>query len=156
MSYKDFTDMPMWQKALEIGEDVFQITIDLPKSEDYGLTSQLRRASVSISANIAEAFGRSGNKDKAKFYDYSKGSAFETISLMYYGLKVGYFDSVKVEKCIELTREIIHEINKVKVYLLKQLSVKGYVSDYEVEYELSQSQSEPQPQSEPHSEPQQI
>jgi hypothetical protein len=74
---------------------------------------------------------------------------------MYYGLKVGYFDSVKVEKCIELTREIIHEINKVKVYLLKQLSVKGYVSDNEVEYELSQPQSEPHPQShsEPHSQP---
>jgi four helix bundle protein len=155
MSYKDFTDMPVWQKALEVGEIVFLMTSSLPKSEDYGLTSQLRRASVSISANIAEAFGRSGNKDKAKFYDYSKGSAFETISLMYYGLKVGYFDSVKVEKCIELTREIIHEINKVKVYLLKQLSVKGYVSDNEVEYELYQPQSEPQHQShsEPHSQP---
>ena len=137
---------------------VFLMTSELPKSEDYGLTSQLRRASVSISANIAEAFGRSGNKDKAKFYDYSKGSAFETISLMYYGLKVGYFDSVKVEKCIELTREIIHEINKVKVYILKQLSVKGYVSDYEVEYQLSQPQPEPQPQSEsqPQPQPQQI
>ena len=154
MSYKDFTDMPVWQKALEVGEMVFLMTSELPKSEDYGLTSQLRRASVSISANIAEAFGRSGNKDKAKFYDYSKGSAFETISLMYYGLKVGYFDSVKVEKCIELTREIIHEINKVKVYLLKQLSVKGYVSDYEVEYQLSQPQSEPQPQPQSHSHPQ--
>ena len=161
MSYKDFTDMPVWQKALEIGEMVFLMTSALPKSEDYGLTSQLRRASVSISANIAEAFGRTGNKDKAKFYDYSKGSAFETISLMYYGLKVGYFDSVKVEKCIELTREIIHEINKVKVYLLKQLSVKGYLSDYEVEYELSQSQTYSRPQhqsqaehqSEPQSQP---
>ena len=101
MSYKDFTDMPMWQRALEIGEDVFKITIDLPKSEDYGLTSQLRRASVSISANIAEAFGRSGNKDKAKFYDYSRGSAFETNSLLLYGLKVAYFQEDSVFDSIQ-------------------------------------------------------
>lgn len=54
--YKDFTDMPMWQLALEVGEIIFIQTNDLPKKEDYGLTSQIRRASVSISANIAEAF----------------------------------------------------------------------------------------------------
>ena len=53
--YKDFTEMPMWQIALEIGELVFKITINLPKKEDYGLTSQIRRASVSISANIGPA-----------------------------------------------------------------------------------------------------
>ena len=150
MSYNDFTNMPVWQKAIEIGEDVFRLTISLPKSEDYGLTSQLRRASVSISANIAEAFGRSGNKDKAKFYDYSRGSAFETNSLLLYGLKVGYFQENEVEGIIEKSRIVIHEINKVKSYLLKQLNVNGYASESEEIYELincqSQSQSEPQPQ----------
>ena len=137
MSYKNFTEMPMWQNALEIGEDVFRITVDLPKSEDYGLTSQLRRASVSISANIAEAFGRSGKKDKAKFYDYSRGSAFETNSLLLYGVKVGYFSEEEVSKIIEKSKLVIHDINKVKSFLLKQLSVQGYVSDNLVEYELS-------------------
>ena len=158
MSYNDFTNMPVWQKAIEIGEDVFRLTISLPKSEDYGLTSQLRRASVSISANIAEAFGRSGNKDKAKFYDYSRGSAFETNSLLLYGLKVGYFQENEVEGIIEKSRIVIHEINKVKSYLLKQLNVNGYASESEEIYELincqSQSQSEPQPQSQSQSQPQ--
>lgn len=149
MSFKDFTDMPVWQKALEIGEEVFRITVDLPKSEDYGLTSQLRRASVSISANIAEVFGRSGNKDKAKFYDYARGSAFETSSLLLYGLKIGYFQEDRVYNCIEKNKMIIHEINKVKSFLLKQSNVKGYVSDFQPEYELPQSQ--PQSQSQPHS-----
>ena len=46
--YIDFTDMPMWQLALEVGEIIFIQTNDLPKKEDYGLTSQIRRASVSI------------------------------------------------------------------------------------------------------------
>ena len=149
MSYNDFTDMPVWQRALEVGEDVFRMTSDLPKSEDYGLTSQLRRASVSISANIAEAFGRSGNKDKAKFYDYARGSAFETNSLLLYGLRVGYFKEVEVNNMIEKSKMVIHDINKVKSFLLKQISAKGYVSESEVEYELSQSQSQSQPQPQP-------
>ena len=149
MSYNDFTDMPVWQRALEVGEEVFRMTTDLPKSEDYGLTSQLRRASVSISANIAEAFGRTGNKDKAKFYDYARGSAFETNSLLLYGLRVGYFKEDEVNKLIEKSKKVIHDINKVKSYLLKQLSIKGYVSESEAEYELTQTQPQPQPQSHP-------
>jgi four helix bundle protein len=144
MSYNDFTDMPVWQRALEVGEEVFRMTSDLPKSEDYGLTSQLRRASVSISANIAEAFGRTGNKDKAKFYDYARGSAFETNSLLLYGLRVGYFKEDEVNKLIEKSKKVIHDINKVKSYLLKQLSIKGYVSESEAEYELTQPQPQPQ------------
>ena len=154
MSYNDFTDMPVWQKALEIGEDVFRLTITLPKSEDYGLTSQLRRASVSISANIAEAFGRSGNKEKAKFYDYSRGSVFETNSLLIYGLKVGYFQEAEVNLIIEKSKLVIHEINKVKSYLLKQVSEKGYVSESEEMYGLIDSQSQSQSQSEPQPQPQ--
>lgn len=154
MSYNDFTDMPVWQRALEVGEDVFRMTSDLPKSEDYGLTSQLRRASVSISANIAEAFGRTGNKDKAKFYDYSKGSAFETNSLLLYGVKVGYFNVDEVNLLIEKSKIVIHDINKVKSYLLKQLSVKGYISESEAEYELTQPQPQPQPESQPYTQPQ--
>ena len=141
--------MPVWQRALEVGEEVFRMTTDLPKSEDYGLTSQLRRASVSISANIAEAFGRTGNKDKAKFYDYARGSAFETNSLLLYGLRVGYFKEDEVNKLIEKSKKVIHDINKVKSYLLKQLSIKGYVSESEAEYELTQTQPQPQPQSHP-------
>ena len=146
--------MPVWQRALEVGEDVFRMTSDLPKSEDYGLTSQLRRASVSISANIAEAFGRTGNKDKAKFYDYSKGSAFETNSLLLYGVKVGYFNVDEVNLLIEKSKIVIHDINKVKSYLLKQLSVKGYISESEAEYELTQPQPQPQPESQPYTQPQ--
>ena len=66
--YKDFTETTFWKNAMQIAEVVFKFTNDLPRKEDYGLTSQLRRASVSISANIAEAYGRSSSADKSKFY----------------------------------------------------------------------------------------
>lgn len=55
---KDFTDMPVWNTAMELAVDIFNLTVKLPKSEDYALKSQLRRLAESISANIAEAFGR--------------------------------------------------------------------------------------------------
>ena len=122
--YKDFTDMPMWQLALEVGELIFVLTNDLPKKEDYGLTSQIRRASVSISANIAEAFGRTTAPDKNKFYDYARGSAFETKSLLLYGNKVGYFSNESTELLIEKINTNIHNLNKVKVTLSNKLNTK--------------------------------
>lgn len=122
--YQDFTDMPMWQLALEVGELIFKLTNDLPKKEDYGLTSQIRRASVSISANIAEAFGRTTTPDKNKFYDYARGSAFETKSLLLYGNKVGYFSNETSDLIIEKTNHIIHNLNKVKVTLSNKLNTK--------------------------------
>ncbi len=115
--YKDFTEMPVWKLAMEVAEQIFIITNDLPKKEDYGLTSQIRRASVSISANIAEAFGRSTSPDKNKFYDYARGSAFETKSLLIYGNKVGYFETESTHNLIEKLNVIIHNLNKVKLTL---------------------------------------
>jgi four helix bundle protein len=53
--YKSFKDMPVWQQAMEIAENVQKLTQGLPRSEDYGFTSQIRRSALSISANIAEA-----------------------------------------------------------------------------------------------------
>lgn len=115
--YKDFTETPFWNHAMEIASSVFLMTNDLPRKEDYGLTSQLRRASVSISTNIAEAFGRSSSADKNKFYDYARGSAFETKSLLLYGIKVDYFKDDEAGKLIGLIEKTIHEINKVKMTL---------------------------------------
>jgi four helix bundle protein len=112
--YTDFTEMNVWKMAMAIAASVFKLTDSLPRKEDYGLTSQIRRSATSISANIAEAFGRTTSADKRKFYDYARGSAFETKSHLLYGREVGYFcenESVKLTKDLEL---VIHEINKVK------------------------------------------
>ena len=68
MPYKNFTEMPVWCIAISIIEDVYTLTEKLPKKEDYALCSQLRRAAMSISGNIAEAFGRGHARDKINFY----------------------------------------------------------------------------------------
>ena len=111
--YKDFTEMPVWETAIEIAEQVFHLTSALPRKEDYGLTSQLRRAAVSISANIAEGFGRRGAADKRKFYDYSRGSAFETKSLLIYGQRVKYFTPEQTAPLFQQIEKVVHDINKI-------------------------------------------
>lgn len=109
--YNDFTEMPVWQRAMDIAEDCFLISENLPKKEDYALTSQLRHAAESISANIAEGFGRRTNKDKCRFYDISRGSAFETKSHLLYGNRVQYFDIEKIKIINAKISEVIHELN---------------------------------------------
>ncbi len=52
--HKSFKEMPVWQLVMEVSEKIFYLTKDLPRNEDYGLTSQIRRSALSISANIAE------------------------------------------------------------------------------------------------------
>ena len=108
--FKTFEDMPVWQEAMKVAEDVFSLTEILPKKEDYGLTSQLRRAALSISANIAEGFGRMQSKDKARFYCHARGSMAETKSSLIYGQRVGYFDG-------EYTRVILARIDDVWLQL---------------------------------------
>ncbi len=115
--YKSFREMPVWQKAMELSIQVFKLSSSLPRSEDYGLTSQIRRAANSISANIAEGFGRNTSKDKNNFYIIARGSTFETQNHLIYGQKVDYFESEITKRIISDYDELIHELNK----LLKSL-----------------------------------
>ncbi|MBH0177342.1 MAG: four helix bundle protein [Nitrospira sp.] len=98
MAFNSFEDMPVWQDALRLAEEVFTLTQSLPKKEDYGLTSQLRRSALSVSGNIAEGFGRKHTKDKLQYYYASRGSLTETKSHLIYGRRVGYFSEVSCEK----------------------------------------------------------
>lgn len=113
--YKSFKDMPIWQNAIDIAEDVFKLTESLPKKEDYGLTSQIRRSALSISANIAEAYGRYHTSDKINFYYFSRGSVTETQSHLEYANRVGYIKKDKTEVLISRLSQIYNDINKIIV-----------------------------------------
>ncbi|MCF6147396.1 MAG: four helix bundle protein [Candidatus Kuenenia sp.] len=127
--YKSFREMPIWGEAMEIAESVFRLTESLPKKEDYGLTSQIRRAALSISANIAEAFGRYHINDKINFYYFSRGSVAETQNHLEYGLRVGYFRQAGVSTIDSKLNKLYESINR----LIKSLKSQ------------SQSQSQPKP-----------
>ncbi len=100
MIYSSFTEMPVWLKAHNLSGEVFNLTVGLPRSEDYGLTSQIRKSSNGVSACIAEGFGRSTKKDKSNFYIIARGSSFETQNHLLYGKKVGYFESTNTNRLL--------------------------------------------------------
>jgi four helix bundle protein len=111
--YASFEDMPVWQKGMNLAEQVFSITERLPKKEDYGLTSQIRRSALSVPANVAEGFGRKHTKDKLNFYYDSRGSLAETKNHLIYGLRVGYFKESEFSSLEQLIEAIWKELNKL-------------------------------------------
>ena len=74
---KDFRDLKVWDKAHRLTLDVYKATSQFPREELYGLTSQMRRCSASIGANIAEGCGKRGNNEFQRFLQISSGSASE-------------------------------------------------------------------------------
>ncbi len=76
-----FENLTVWQKSHELALEVYKITKEFPSEERFGLISQMRRAAVSVAANIAEGFKRRGIKDKINFYNISQSSLSE---LQYY------------------------------------------------------------------------
>jgi len=98
---------------MNIAETIHQLTDNLPKKEDFGFTSQIRRSALSISANIAEAFGRNHTLDKINFYYMSRGSLTETQSHIEYGKRVRYLREEDTEKLEKSLNELYNDINKV-------------------------------------------
>ena len=111
--FHNFTEMPVWQKAHQLALEVFQLTVALPRSEDYGLTSQIRRSSNSSPANIAEGFGRKTKKDKANFYIIARGTSFETQNHLINGSAVRYFDKIVTDNLFIEYSSLIHDLNKL-------------------------------------------
>jgi len=89
----------------------------LPKKEDYGFTSQIRRSALSISANIAEAFGRNHTADKINFYYYARGSITETQSHCEYGKQVKYIDEDHANILDDRLSLLLKSINQIIVSL---------------------------------------
>ena len=87
---KTFRDLVLWRKAHEFVLAVYRFTTAFPKQETYGLASQMRRAAVSIPANIAEGFGKRGKPDKARFMNIAEGSLEESRYYLILAEDLGY------------------------------------------------------------------
>jgi four helix bundle protein len=91
---ESFEQLTVWQKSIEFCVLIYKNTDNFPSSEQFGLTNQLRRASSSISANIAEGFGRRTKNDKLHFYTIAYGSLLEVKSFLYLAQKLGYLNDI--------------------------------------------------------------
>ena len=87
---KSFTDLMVWQEGHRLVLSIYRATRDFPKEEVYSLVSQMRRATVSITSNIAEGFGRHTYKEKIQFYYLAQGSLIELKNQILIAKDVGY------------------------------------------------------------------
>jgi four helix bundle protein len=87
---RDHRDLDVWRLAMDLAVDIYAITSDFPKEETYGLTAQIRRAAVSISANIAEGYGRETTGAYIQFLRIAQGSTREVQSLLELSIRLDY------------------------------------------------------------------
>lgn len=98
----------MWQKAHQFVLGVYALTAVLPKQETYGLSLQMRRASVSIPANIAEGFRRRGRPDKARFMNIAEGSVEECRYFLILVKDLGYGDTGRLSSLLQEVSRLLN------------------------------------------------
>lgn len=98
---KTFRDLTVWQKVHQLVLAIYRFTESFPTKETYGLTSQLRRAAVSVPANIAEGFKRRTDSEKARFYNIAQGSLEECRYYLILAEDLGYANSSKLMPQLE-------------------------------------------------------
>jgi len=98
---RTFLDLLVWQKAHQFVLGVYVLTAAFPKHEAYGLSSQMRRAAVSIAANIAEGFRRRGKADKARFMNIAEGSVEECRYFLILSRDLGYGDTKQLAASLD-------------------------------------------------------
>ena len=102
---KSFQDLVVWQKAHQLTLAVYRATESFPRHELFALTSQLRRAAVSVPANIAEGFRKRGLKDKIRFFNTAEGSLEEVLYYFILAQDLGYTNTqILIEQANEIGR----------------------------------------------------
>ena len=103
---RDFRTLKVWHKAHELTIAVYKASADFPKAEIYGLTGQLRRASASIAANLAEGCGRSGDAELARFVQIAMGSASEAEYHLLLASDLGFLEESEHKQLDDRVTEI--------------------------------------------------
>ena len=111
MAIKSYRDLIVWQKAMDLVEDVYKKTKGFPREELYGLTSQLRRAVVSVPSNIAEGQGRNSTKEFLHHLSIAYGSLCEVGTQILIANRLGYLEKRDLERLDGLTSEVGRLIN---------------------------------------------
>lgn len=103
---KSFTDLDAWKEGHKLVLDIYKLTRKFPQEELFGLTSQLRRAGVSFTSNIAEGFSRNSYKEKLHFYYMALGSLTEVQNQLLVARDIGYMIKEEFDKIAEQTVKI--------------------------------------------------
>ena len=110
----NFKELKVWQKARRLVKEIYLILKSFPEDEKYGIVSQIKRASVSIPANIAEGTGRNTNNDFSRFLDIATGSSFELETLIILSLDLEFLKESDYNRLITELQEIQKMIYSLK------------------------------------------
>ena len=108
---RDFTDLEVWQLARELRQQVYSLLAGLPADERFALAQQLRRAAVSITANIAEGFGRYSYQENIQFCRLARGSAYEVRDLLIAAADQKYITIETHQRSEDLAQRVIQTLN---------------------------------------------
>lgn len=103
---KSFRDLQVWQKGMQLASLVYQTSRALPKDEQFGLISQMRRAAVSVPSNIAEGYGRRSRADYVRFLNMAMGSLFELQTQTEIAANLGYLAAAESQPLAADAREV--------------------------------------------------
>lgn len=118
---RNYRDLAVWQRGMEIARQVYEATKDFPADERFGLTSQLRRAAVSVPANIAEGHARSSTKDYLRFIAIAIGSLAETATFLELSGQLGYGNVDQLRSIYESTNEERRMLRSLQQSLRRRL-----------------------------------
>ena len=113
-------ELKVWQKGIELVKVIYNVTNDFPKAEQFGLTSQIRRCSVSIPSNIAEGCGRHSDKELIHFLYITLGSASELETQIIISQELGFLD----KEISEIIQTLIFEIIKMTSSLINSIKTR--------------------------------
>lgn len=113
-----YKELLIWKKSRLFCSKIYNATADFPSEEKFGITNQLRRASVSIPSNIAEGSSRKSNKDFARFLEIAIGSAYELETQLLISSDLGFLNEENTTELTEMLAEIIKMTSKFRATLV--------------------------------------
>lgn len=113
-----YRELIVWQKAMDLAEEVYRIVRFFPGNEQFSLSDQLRRAAVSVPSNIAEGYGRNATKEYARFLNIARGSNNEVETQLLLSVRLGFV----TEQTISNAMQLCDEIGKMITALIKKLT----------------------------------
>jgi four helix bundle protein len=121
MGVRNYRDLEVWRLAMDLAEQCYQVTKSFPREELFGMTSQIRRCSVSIPANIAEGQGRQHTKEFLNFISTARGSFMELEAHLMLCRRIGLLAQADLEKLLHMTDRVSRMMSGLRTSLQQRL-----------------------------------
>ena len=118
-------DLVAWQKAMELVKEIYRATRTFPREEVYGLTSQLRRAAISVPSNLAEGHGRSSRKEFHLFIGHARGSLLEIETQLEIARDLGYLAASDAARLLARASEVARMVNGLRAWSESEVGARA-------------------------------